>query len=238
MPAAWQAWADLTHCVRTGETGLKKAIGTENGFEYLAKNPDQAEVFDSAMTDYTRMCAPAIAAAYDFSRFKRLVDIAGGRGLLISTILRRYTGQLRGVLFDLPHVTEGAKLAVAAAGVADRCEVVAGDFFQGVPEGADGYMLKHIIHDWPEEQAVAILRNIKKAMAPAGRLLLLENVIPEGNEPSYGKWLDLQMMALPGGKERNAAEYAELLGKAGFRLTSITPTDAQISIVEAMPVVG
>jgi hypothetical protein len=235
LPMAWGSWGEFRNTIRTGETGMKTVFGITDGFEYLSQHPEEAAIFDGAMTDYTRQNAPAIAAAYDFGRFRKLVDIAGGHGLLLSTVLRRYRG-VRGVVFDLPHVIEGAKQAIAEAGLTSRCDAVAGSFFEAVPEGADGYMLKSIIHDWDDERALAILRNIRRAIRPEGRLLLLENVIPTGNGPSFGKWLDLEMLVLPGGRERTEAEYRDLFAAAGFRLTGVTPTACPASVIEGMPV--
>src|SRR5579872_4297202 len=163
MPGAVAAWGELLHCVKTGESGLQKAFGLPNPFEYFKTHHDEAAIFDGAMTDNSRQSAPAIAHAYDFGRFRQLVDIAGGRGLLLGTILQRYP-DLRGVLFDLPPVIAGAHHTLASFGLNGRCQTVGGDFFQAVPEGADAYMLKHIIHDWDDERSVAILRNIRKSM--------------------------------------------------------------------------
>lgn len=235
MPAMWSAWGEILHCVKTGETGLMKAFGSPNPFEYLKDHPDQAAIFDGAMTDLSRLNAPAIAQAYDFGKLRRLVDIAGGHGLLLGTILHRYTN-LQGVLFDLPQVIERARQHPGHL-PADRCEMVAGSFFEKVPQGADGYMMQHIIHDWDDERSVAILRNIRGAMDPSGRVLVVENVIPEGNAPSFGKLMDLEMLMAPGGRERTEAEYRDLFTAAGFRVQQIHSTYAPQSIIEAVPAV-
>jgi SAM-dependent methyltransferase len=233
MPAMWSAWGEIVHCVKTGETGLQKAFGSPNPFEYLKDHPEQAAIFDGAMTDLTRLNAPAIAQAYNFGKFRRLVDIAGGHGHLLGTILHRYTN-LHGVLFDLPQVIERARQTTGHL-PADRCEMVAGSFFDQVPEGADGYLMQHIIHDWDDQRSVEILRNIRRAMDPAGRVLIVENVIPEGNAPSFGKLMDLEMLMAPGGRERTEAEYRDLFAASGFRLQQIHATYAPQSILEGVP---
>ena len=227
VPLSWDAWRELSYSVRTGKTGLSK-LGIDNPFGYLESHPEEAEIFNDAMTEYSRRAAPAIVDAYDFGRFRKLVDIAGGHGYLLHAILDRYPG-LHGMLFDLPKV-------VAGAPVAERCEIIGGDFFQSVPGGADAYMMKHIIHDWDEERATAILRNCRAAMPPDGRLLIIEMVIQPGNDPSFGKLLDLEMLVLPGGRERTAEEFRALFASAGFELTQITPTAAPVSILEGVPV--
>jgi len=234
MPGASGAWGELMHCVKTGESGLKKAFGLPNPFEYFKTHHEEAVIFDGAMSDNSRQSAPAIAQAYDFSRFRQLVDVAGGRGLLLGTILQRYP-DLRGVLFDLPPVIAGAHGTLASFGLNGRCRAVGGDFFQTVPEGADAYMLKHIIHDWDDERSIAILRNIRKAMDPSGRVLIAEVVIAPGNEPSFGKLLDLEMLVIPGGRERTSDEYRDLFAAAGFQLAGIHPTAAPPSIIEGVP---
>ncbi len=235
MPAATRAWENLLHCVKTGQSGLRKAFDLPNPFEYFKTHPEEAAIFDGAMTDNSRQSAPAVAEAYDFGRFRQLVDVAGGRGLLLATILQRYPN-LHGVLFDLPPVIAGAKSSLASYGLDGRCQLIGGDFFQTVPAGADAYMLKHIIHDWDDERSLAILRNIRKAVDGSGRLLVLEAVIEPGNEPSFAKLLDLEMLVIPGGRERTAQEYRDLLAGAGFQLTAIHGTASPTSIIEGVPV--
>ena len=160
--------------------------------------------------------------------------MGGGHGALLAAILGAHPG-LRGVLFDLPHVAEGAKDRLAAAGVLDRCQVVGGDMFAAVPAGGDAYILSRVIHDWDDERSVAVLAICRRAMAPEGKLLLVEEVIPPGDAPAYGKLSDLNMLVGPGGRERTEAEYRALYAAAGFRLTRVLPTPSRMSIVEGIP---
>ena len=230
-PWHFNVWSNMIHSVRTGEPAWGHAHGPEV-FEYFAANPAHAEIFNSAMTDMSVVTAPVVVEAYDFSGFRRLADIAGGHGYLLSQILKANPG-LSGVLFDVPPVVEGAAALLEREGVAGRVERVAGDFFAGVPR-ADAYVMKHIIHDWDDERASLILRNINAAMGEDGRVLIVETVVPEGNGPHYSKVLDLEMLTSPGGIERTAEEYAALLASAGLRLSRIVPTRSPFSIVEAV----
>jgi hypothetical protein len=234
LPLFWRSWGELLQAVKTGETGLKRAFGVTDPFAYFSEHPEDAQVFDGAMTDLSRERAPAIAEAYDFGRFGKIVDAGGGHGMLLMTILRRYP-RPRGAVFDLPQVVKGAQTAIAAAGLSDRCETVAGDIFESVPSGADAYLMKSIIHGFNEERALVILGNIRRSIQPQGRLLLVEFVIPPGNTPSLGKLSDLQMLVMAGGRERTQEEFEELLGAARFRLGGIYPTAAQQSIIEGIP---
>jgi SAM-dependent methyltransferase len=233
LPLFWRSWEELLQAVKTGETGLKRAFGITDPFAYFSEHPADAQVFDGAMTDLSRGRSPAITEAYDFGRFGKIVDAGGGHGMLLITILRRYP-RPRGVVFDLPQVVTGAQAAIAAAGLSDRCETVAGDIFESVPAGADAYMMKSIIHGFNEERALVILGNIRRAIRPEGRLLLVEFVVPPGNTPSLAKLNDLNMLVIPGGRERTREEFRHLLAAARFKLGGIYPTAAQ-SIVEGIP---
>jgi len=168
--------------------------------------------------------------AYDFSRFRSLVDVGGGNGQNLVAILDRHPA-LQGILFDLPAVAERARTLVERAGLSSRCRIEGGDFFSRVPAGADAYVLRHVIHDWQDPEAVAILRACREAMGPGSRILVIETVLPPGNAPSFGKWLDL-MMLLVGGRERGRDEYERLFAEAGLRLNRVVPTEAEISILE------
>ena len=227
------AWGELLYSVRTGEIAFDKAFGMPV-WEFFAQNPENARTFDDAMTGMTLATEEAILTNYDSSGISKLVDIAGGHGSLIAALLKSNPG-MRGILFDLPDVVEGARRRMEAEGLSDRCEVVSGNFFESVPEGADAYILKWIIHDWNDERSIAILKNIRRAIAEGGKLLLVEAVLPTGSEPHFGKFIDLNMLVMTGGRERTAEEYRALLEAGGFKLTRVIPTDSPMSIIEAVP---
>ena len=226
----FRAWAEIDYSIQTGKIAFEKVYGKPI-FDYLGDNPDKARIFDAAMVGIHGRESDAILDAYDFSQIGVVTDIGGGNGSQITGILHRHTA-MKGILFDLPHVIERAKNQIESAGLSDRCELVAGNFFDAVPEGADAYMMRHIIHDWDDEKSLTILRNCHRAMSSNGKLLIVESVIPSGNEPFGGKFLDLVMLLIPGGKERTDDEYRMLLGKAGFELTRVVPTGTEVSIVE------
>ena len=228
----WQAWNELMYSVETGAVAHDKVQGMSS-FEFFAKNEEAGRVFNRAMTSLSLISAPAVVEAYDFSGVNKLVDIAGGHGLLLAAVLKA-NPNLRGVLFDLPFVIEGAGELLEKEGVADRVEKISGDFFESVPAGADAYMMKHIIHDWDDASSVKILQNIRRAMSERGKVLIIEMVVPDGNEPHPAKALDLVMLTMEGGKERTAEEYRELLASGGLSLTRIIPTRSPYSIVEAV----
>ena len=228
--ASWQAWGELLHTVKTGETAFVHANGQEV-FPYYAAHPESAAPFNEAMTNYSALVSEAVVKAYDFSPFRKLVDIGGGHGSLLAAILKA-NPDVEGVVFDLPPTAEGARERLRAEGLAARCEAVGGDFFASVPAGGDAYVLKTIIHDWDEERALQLLRNIHRAMPDDGKLLLIETVIPPGNEPSFSKLCDLHMAVMTGGRERTEEEYAELFEKAGFKLTRVVQTDGFMGVVE------
>ena len=230
----YRAWGDLLHSVRTGGTAFERQFGTSY-FAYLAEHPDANEVFNKAMTGWTAQLTGAVLDAYDFSLFKTVVDVGGSYGTLLAAILRSNPAS-RGILFDQPHVVATAGQQLAGAGVADRCSTVGGDFFIDVPAGGDAYVLAQILHDWDDDRSVAILRQCRRAIPTHGRLLVIELVLPTGEEPSFGKWLDLHMLVLVGARERTATEYDALFRRAGFSLLRVVPTSAGPSLVEAVPV--
>ena len=229
---SWGAWGELLHSVETGETAFPHANGAEV-FPFYAEHTESAEPFNAAMTAYSTVVSEAVTRAYDFSPFHKVVDVGGGHGHLLSSILKS-APQARGVLFDLPAVVEGAQSRVRSEGLEGRCEIVGGDFFESVPEGGDAYVLKTIIHDWDEERALAILRNIHRSMKDDGKLVLVETVIEQGDAPSFSKLSDLHMMVMTGGQERTEAEYATLFERAGFKLTRIVATESLMGVVEGV----
>ena len=228
----WQAWNELMYSVETGAVAHEKVQGMTS-FEFFAKNEEAGRVFNRAMTSLSLMSAPAVVEAYDFSGVGKLVDIAGGHGLLLAAILKANPNS-RGVLFDLPFVIEGAGELLEKEAVADRVEKLSGDFFESIPAGADAYLMKHIIHDWDDDKSIKILQNIHSAMNDGGKVLIVEMVVPDSDEPHPAKALDLVMLTMEGGKERTADEYRELLAAAGLRLTRVIPTRSPYSIVEAV----
>jgi hypothetical protein len=233
-PLHLRVFAELMHSVESGETAFKKVTGLD-AFEFFRQNTDENREFNAAMTSITTSFIGPALAAYDFGESGTLADIGGGHGFLLTAILRKHSG-LRGIVFDLPHVVEGAKPRIESLGLASRCEIAAGDFFQVVPQ-ADSYVLKSIIHDWDEAHAVTILKNCAAAMrGNSGKVILLEFVIDLGNEPSLGKWIDLEMLTMAGGRERTEAEYAELFAKAGLRLKRVVRTASPQCVIEAVKV--
>ena len=235
-PAVWSSWGDLLHTVRTGDTAWHRLFGSDS-FEYLTTHPEEGAIFDEAMAAFTAMVAIAVAAAYDFTPFGSVVDVGGGDGALLAGILRENPA-LRGIVFDLPRVAERAGKQIAAAGLSDRCEFVAGDFFQAVPGGGDAYMLKHVIHDWDDRRAIGILESCRRAMGPHAKLLIVEGVYPlridQSVESRGAAANDVNMMVCTGGRQRSEAEFRELYDAAGFKLTSIVPTLAMSSVIEGV----
>jgi hypothetical protein len=226
--------AQLLYSVQTGKTGFGKAFGAEI-FDWLPNHPEEAAMFSDLMVGFHGPETAAVAAAYDFTGFKILVDVGGATGNMLTTILARHSGP-RGVLFDLPHNHSGATALIEARGMADRINFVGGSFFESVPADGDAYLMSHIIHDWNQDHCLTILGNCRRAMKSSSRLLIIEMVLPAGDTPHPGKMTDIVMLTVPGGQERTEHEYRDLLHKAGFKLTRVVPTDSAASIVEAFPV--
>jgi hypothetical protein len=224
-------WGELLYSLRSGKSGMEKCFGMPL-FDWLARNPEEASLFSETMAGFHGAEPHAVSASYDFSAFKTIVDVGGASGHMLTTILGRCAGP-RGILFDLPHVVRDAPALIQARGLTDRVTIQSGSFFEGVPAGADAYVLSHIIHDWSEEKCLTILAHCRQSMRPVSRLLLIEMVLPGADTPHPGKLLDITMLVGPGGQERTEDEYAALLGKAGLRLTRVVPTSSPVSIVEA-----
>lgn len=232
-PMHFRVYANLAPSLSGQVTAVEATLG-EPVFEYFAKHPEYSEIFNAAMTSLSASTARAAIEAYDFGRFHTLVDVGGGHGELLLSILRACHGA-RGIVAELGHVAEGARTRIAAAGLTARCQAVACDFFQAVPEGGDAYLLKLILHDWDDEHAVRILQAIERAMGERhGVVCVLESVIPEGSEPSHGKFIDIEMLTFTAGRERTAPQFRELLGRAGFELTRIIPMHSPLSLIEAV----
>jgi hypothetical protein len=231
------SWKELEYCVRTGQPAFRKHSPEADAFSQM--DPEQARIFDAAMATFAAPSAAAIAAAYDFSSLGTLVDVGGGNGALLCGILEAKPG-LRGIVFDRPEAAEGAKRRIAATGLVGRCEFAAGNFFASVPRGGDLYLLKHVIHDWDDEQAVAILRSCGRAMGPAARLAVAEGVTPARIDASLvGRGAaanDVNMLVVTGGRQRSEQEFRALYDAAGFELTRIVPTrgPAAICLIEGV----
>jgi hypothetical protein len=228
-----RCWDDLLETVRTGETAFERLYGL-SVFAYLGEHPEQAKIFDAAMTGFSSRAMRAVLDAYDLSDVRTLADVGGGLGTNLAAALGRYPA-MRGLLFDRPHVVERARPVLEAAGVSGRCAVEGGDFFEAAPGGADAYLLGHILHDWDDAKAGLILDTLCRAMPAGAKLLLVEYVLPEGDGQAFGKLLDLHMMAAIGGLERTEAEYRHLFAAHGFRLTRVVPTTGDVSVVEGVP---
>jgi orsellinic acid C2-O-methyltransferase len=235
----WRTWGELDHCVRTGEPATQRALGM-GPFEYLAAHPREAEIFNEAMAEITRQVARAIVPAYDFAQFHTIVDVGGGNGALMTAILSA-APKARGIVFDSPSGSAEAPSKLAAAGLADRCEVLAGDFFRSVPKGADAYILKSVIHDWDDERSTTILKNCREAISADGKLLLIERVMPARvvASASHQRWanIDMHMLVMLGGRERTEPEFEVLLSATGFKVLRVfsLPGPTGFSLIEAIP---
>lgn len=232
-PLFWEDWGHLFETVQSGEANLPVRRGMP-AFDFLMSNPEYMGTFFQGMANLSGPETDHVVAAHDFSRFTKIVDVGGGRGGLIAGILRRASGS-RGILFDAPHGTADAPQVLEAAGVADRCTIENGSYFESVPAGADAYLLKHTLHDFTEEQCLAVLKNIRDAISADGSVFVVEYVLPGNNTQHIGNIIDLWLMHLLGAKERTADQYAELFAAAGFKLSRVIPTGSPVSIIEAVP---
>ena len=230
----WHArgWAHLEYCVRTGCQAPENIFGAPM-FQFLEQNPEQGKIFNQAMSDLSAIDSPAVADAYNFGEIRSIVDVGGGHGLLLATILAR-NPHMKGTLYDLPHVVAGAKDGPLKP-LMQRCTIASGDMFSSVPAGADAYVMKHILHDWPDEKCIKILKACRKEVNSGGKLLVVDHVIRPGNDFEPGKFLDLQMLIFPSGCERTEKQFSELFAAAGWKLSRIVPTSVPESIVEGIP---
>lgn len=228
----FQTWAELPYSVKTGKPSFDKVFNMSS-FDFFWSNEKAGRVFNDAMTSNSAFSSVAVVNAYDFSSISKLVDVGGGHGFLLASILAKYAN-VKGVLYDTPAIVAEAEKLLKEHGVADRCETVGGDFFETVPPGGDVYIMKHIIHDWNDEQCITLLQNCRQAMTEGGKVLVVEMVVPEGNEPSLAKFLDLQMLQFLPGCERTEKEFEEVFDKAGLKLTRIIPTMSPFSILEGV----
>ncbi len=236
-PFHFNVAAELLHSVRTGQPTVEHVTG-KPAFEYFSSNQVEFDRFHLAMTNLSAMAVGAALEAYDFSSFRTIVDLGGGHGFAICSILKKYP-QMQGVLFDLQDIVRGADERIRESGLQERCRTAFGDFFQAVPEAGDVYFMKHILHDWTDEQAITILRNCRRALDSkghgnrTGKVVLLEFVVPPGNQPHPSKIIDIEMLFFPGGRERMEQEWRDLFADAGFRLSRIVPTKSPFNVIEA-----
>ena len=233
-PQHREHWSQLLDAVKTGQAVPPKLRGM-SGWDYLAQEPELAAIFNDAMTSMSEFAIDPVVAAYDFAPFPTIIDVGGGHGRLLAAVVTATPGA-SGVLYDLPQVIEGAPELLQKYGVADRVRTAAGSFLDTVPEGGDAYILKNVIHDWPDAESVTILSNVRKAATPGTTLLLVELVIPDHNREFPGKWVDMEMLVQAGARERTATEYRKLLEQAGFEMTRVVPTAAPFSLVEGKAV--
>jgi hypothetical protein len=227
-----ERWTLLTDSVRTGESVVPALRGME-GFDYLVEIPEHADLFDQTMTSLAQMTLAVVVGSYDFAAYRTIVDVGGGQGAMLAAILERVPGS-RGVLYDVPRAVAGAPELLNAKHVADRVQIVGGSFFDEVPAGGDAYLLKNIIHDWPDGKSLEILRNVRAAAEPGATVLLVEMVVRENGRDGPENWVDLEMLLNLGSRERTADEYRKLLREAGFRMTRVVPTASPLSVVEAV----
>jgi O-methyltransferase domain/Dimerisation domain len=226
----WQAWGHLLHSVRTGENAFKDVHGMDV-WQYRAKHPEVGAIFDRAMTHVSRGGTEVVLSAYDFSGFSHIVDVGGGHGALLAAILNAYP-QAHGTLFDQPQVVSGARGNLQQRKVADRCDIVGGSFFEAVPQGGDIYLMRYVIHDWEDDEAIRIMKTCRRAMREAAKLLLVERIVAPPNEQPATKFSDLNMLVAPRGRERTRDEFADLFANSGFELTRVVPAGT-MNVIEA-----
>lgn len=232
-PYFWQAWGHLLYSVQTGENAFETLNDGKDVWQFRAEHPEYGATFNRAMTQLSLGSAEAVVSAYDFSSFRHIVDVGGGQGLMLAAILRAHP-HMHGTLFDQPDVVAGAKAVLMQNGVIDRCDIVSGSFFETVPEGADAYLMRVVIHDWEDDEAIAILNVCRRAMRESAKLLLIERLVAPPNQMPATKFSDLNMLVSPGGRERTREEFSNLLGRSGFALTNVFPAGIH-NVIEARP---
>lgn len=233
-PGQWTSWGNLLHSIKSGESAVLFTHGTD-AWTYRREHPEEQAIFNSAMTGNSCSEAQAILEACDLCSFGCIVDVGGGQGFLLKEILLACP-ETRGILFDQPHVIATADHLLAVAGLAQRCQAVAGNFFESVPEGGDLYIMKAILHDWDHEVAVDILQACRRAMSPTAALMVIERVIGPPNENPEGKFSDLNMMVQYAALERTRQEFDDLLKSGGFELKAVIPTQSPMSIIVGQPI--
>ncbi len=229
----WQSWEHVVDAVKTGLPRPKAVFGVP-AFEYYGKNVAEGEQFGRAMENVSNFAAAAVLEAYDFSNVRTIMDVGGGNGSMALLLLRHHP-EMKGKVCDLPYIETQAKQSIQSADAGHRCEFIATDFFQSVPKGADLQVLKFILHDWNDDECVRILRNCRESLAPGGKVLLVEMLVPEEIRPDFVMLMDLNMLVMTGGRERTAKEFEKVLNDAGFEMTRVIPTKSPFSLIEARP---
>jgi SAM-dependent methyltransferase len=232
-PSFWQSWGELLSTVTTGATAFDRIYG-RNYWDHRSISLEEARIFDQTMATATEWFADSIIDACRFDRFEQVVDVGGGDGTFLAKILTNHP-QIRGTLFDQPDVARRAITSPKIEEISNRCEVIGGNFFADMPPGGDAYLLKWILHDWDDVASINILRSCRKTIKPAGRLLVVEYVIGPPNAFPEGKFMDLNMLAMTGGRERTCEEFASIFAEAGFRLLSVSETATEFSVLEGLP---
>ena len=232
----FDVWGEMLHSVKTGQPAIEH-VHQKPCFEVFAPELEHTVEFNNAMTNISQMTIPAVLGSYDFSGINTLVDVGGGHGYLLCEIVKKHPG-LKGVVFDMEQVLDGTRKRIGENRLSGRVSCCAGNFFEDVPADGDAYIMQHIIHDWADDQALTILKNVHRSLAGKknGKLLILDSVIKDNSVGDFNTWKDLEMLLMPGGRERTEAEFRELLGKAGFKVTRVIPTPAMVAVIEAVPV--
>lgn len=228
-----RSWDHLVDAIRSGRPQPQAVFGMPV-FEYYSTHAAEGEQFGKAMWSTSAMSERGVLDSCDFSDAKLIVDIGGGNGSLLRAILSRYSNT-EGIVFDLPYMGGQAVAAIRSSELGERCRFESGDFFEAVPPNADVHLLRFILHDWDDEKSIRILRSCRSALAPSGRVLVVEMLVPENNEPGFPQLMDMNMLVMTGGMERNESEYGRLLGRAGFRITQVLSTGSPFSVIEARP---
>jgi hypothetical protein len=232
----FDVWSEMMHSVKTGQPAIEH-VHQKPCFEVFAPELEHTVEFNNAMTNISQMTIPAVLNSYDFSGIKTLVDVGAGHGYLLCEIAKKYP-ELKGLIFDLEQVLDGSRKRIQENALSDRLSCCAGNFFESIPSDGDAYIMQHIIHDWTDDRALTILKNVHRALdgKKNGKLLVLDSVIKDNSSGDFNTWKDLEMLLMPGGRERTEAEFRELLGKAGFKLTRVIATPAMVAVIEAIPV--
>jgi hypothetical protein len=231
-PTFWRSWGDMHATVVTGKPAFNRLYG-EGHFDYLSQHPADAAIFNAGMTNGTTRALPAILDAYDYTRFKKIVDVAGGHGALLRGILERAPNSA-GVLYEMPAVAAEAR-ELRGSPVETRCEFIGGNMFESIPAGGDLYFMKWIMHDWNDEAALQILKNVRQAMLSHGRLIVVDRIVKPSNQPDPAKLADLMMLVMLTGRERTEPEFRDLYRAGGFNLTRVIPA-GDFALIEGMPV--